>query len=163
MLEYQAVANQTRCVSIKSQPSCGSSCGSSIATYAGTSFSSVASDPSILSCPLCHRTLQIRTPWHHPGRVVYKCNDQTRTTEPLVCMPLFRLISIKLFFDFELANFIIVGVQSTACNHGQVLRGCMIMQSTTCHSQIRSESLSRIKRLHLYQSVTFFRIGDLAS
>ena len=29
---------------------------------------------------------------------------------------------------------IIVRVLSNVCNHGPVLRGCMIMQSTTCHS-----------------------------
>ena len=34
---------------------------SSIATSASTSFSSVASSPSILSSPLCHRALKIRT------------------------------------------------------------------------------------------------------
>jgi len=69
-------------------------------------------------------------------------------------MPLFRLFSIKLFFNFELATPNIVGVRSTACNHGHVLRGCMIMQSTTCPSLIRSESLSPINRLRCYRSVT---------
>jgi len=69
-------------------------------------------------------------------------------------MPLFRLFSVKLFFDFELATVIIVGVRSTACNHGQVSRGCMIMQSTTCHSPIRSESLPPINRLRLYRQAT---------
>ena len=100
------------------------------------------------------RLRPIRTAWHHPGRVVYKCNDQARTTEHLVCMPLFLLFLVKLFFDFELATVIIVGVRSSACNHGQMLRGCMIMQSTTCHSIIRSESLSPINRLRLYRPAT---------
>ncbi len=31
---------------------------------------------------------------------------------------------------------IIVRVLSTVCNHGQVSRGCMIMQSTTRHSTL---------------------------
>ena len=100
------------------------------------------------------RFMIARTTWHHPGRVEYKCNDQTRTTAPLVCMPLFRLFSVKLFFDFELATPNIVGVGSTACNHGQVSRGCMIMQSTTCHSTIRSESLFPINRLRRYRPST---------
>jgi len=68
-------------------------------------------------------------------------------------MPLFRLISVKLFFDFELATVIIVGVRSTACNHGHVLCGCMIMQSKTCHSSVRSESLPPINRLRSYRPV----------
>ena len=49
---------------------------------------------------------------------------------------------------------IIVGVQSTACNHGPVLRGCMIMQSTTSPFDARNDSLSPIDCLHLYRPVT---------
>ena len=46
-------------------------------------------------------------------------------------MPTFRLFSVKLRFEPDLAVAIIVRVRSTACNHGPVLRGCMTMQSTT--------------------------------
>jgi len=57
------------------------------------------------------------------------------------------LVFGERFCDFKLATVIIVGARSTACNHGQVLRGRMIMQSTTCHSLMRSESLVPINRL----------------
>jgi len=69
-------------------------------------------------------------------------------------MPLFRLFSVERFCDFKLATVIIVGVRSTACNHGHISRGYTIIQSTTCHSLIRSESLSPINRLRLYRPVT---------
>ena len=56
------------------------------------------------------------------------------TPESLVYIPSFRLIWVKLFIDFELATSNIVRFRSTACNHGPVLRGCMIIQSMTCPS-----------------------------
>ena len=100
--------------------------------YHGSSFASLREIST--DCGFRRALVAARTPQHHPGRVVNACTDQARMIEPLVCTPSFRLFSVKLFFDFELATSIIVRVRSTACNHGPVLRGCMIMQSTTCHS-----------------------------
>jgi hypothetical protein len=48
----------------------------------------------------------------------------------------------------------IVRVRSTACNHGPVLRGCMINAIHDLTSGVRSESLSPINRLRLYRSRT---------
>ncbi len=38
---------------------------------------------------VCMTVLRFENARHHPGRGVNKCTDQTRTIEPLVCMPLF--------------------------------------------------------------------------
>ena len=51
--------------------------------------------------------------------------------------------------DYESCSDIIVRVQSTACNHGPVSRGCMKMQSTTRHSTTRGDSMSPINRLRI--------------
>jgi hypothetical protein len=53
------------------------------------------------------------------------------------CAPLrSACFPVKLCFEPELAVAIIVRFRSTACNHGPVLRGCMIMQSTTWPAMI---------------------------
>ena len=77
----------------------------------------------------------------------------------LRCMRLFRLFLVRQFYEIGLAlnvritnpDSIIVRIRSSACNHGPVLRGCMIMQSTTCQSIVRSDSLSPINRLRRYR------------
>ena len=71
----------------------------------------------------------------------------------------FRLILLRQSYAIGLVqnvgttnpDVIIVRVRSTVCNDGPVLRGCMIMQSTTCQSPVRSDSLSPINRLRHYR------------
>ena len=74
-------------------------------------------------------------------------------------MRLFRLSLVRQSYEIGLGlnvritnpDLTIVFVRSTVCNHGPVLRGCMIMQSTTCQTLVRSESLSPINRLRCYR------------
>ena len=91
-------------------------------------------------------------------RAVNKCNDQARMAEPsvhaIVPLDLARQsYEFGLVLNVRITNpdLIILCVRSTACNHGPVLRGCMIMQSTTCQTLFRSDSLSPINRLRLYR------------
>ena len=86
-------------------------------------------------------------------------------------MRLFRLILVRQSYELGLVlnvritnpDSIIVCVRSTVCNHRPVLRGCMIMQSTTCQSLFRSASLSpincqrRYRPSCIYVSVCVFR------
>ena len=55
----------------------------------------------------------------------------------LGCMPLFRFYCQRFQCQgYEPLLDFIVRVRSTACNHGPVSHGCMIMQSTTHHSTL---------------------------
>lgn len=81
---------------------------SSIATSAGTSFSSVATSPSILFCPLCHRALPIRTTGISQTEQVTM--TQTRPVDrgldciPLFVLPLLQLIALKNSSDLVIKS-----------------------------------------------------------
>jgi hypothetical protein len=74
---------------------------------------------------------------HHPGRLKNKGTDQNRTIEPSgACLCSACLGSAFPMSGLRTLSSPIVRVRSTACNHGQVSRRCMIMQSTTCQSTL---------------------------
>jgi hypothetical protein len=68
--------------------------------------SAVQTSNSNLAIPFASLRLCVRrwigpNAWHHPGRVVNKCADRTRATEPLVCMPLFATIASVLLSELR--------------------------------------------------------------